>query len=210
MQPNKQINIFKSKIICWIATVIKVSVYLSSGNLIQITLSQNLSEGLVGPQARRRLSRCVLMGTRRTWPTGHSLGVQLGRAALNETAGSKGRKCVARWRKSYRKETKYKGKLNKKETWKINSLESKYCGWLTPPAQGAEAWRLFPPNFRHFAWGQRLKNNITINVNIYVFFLFCFTLTTSLKRSYLHVHGIDEENSRHKDSFSGLPWQSSG
>ena len=136
------------------------------------------------------------MRIRRMWTTGHSLGAQLGRAALNETAGSKGRSVL----QTVGKVTE----INKKETWKINNLESKYCGWLTLPAQGAEAWRLFPPNFRHFAWGQRLKNNITINGNICVFFLFCFILTASLQRSYLHVHGIDEENSTHKDSFSGL------
>ena len=124
-------------------------------------------------------------------------GAQLGWAALNKTAGSKGRSVL-----------RIGGKvtdINKKETWKINNLESKYYWWLTLPAQGAEAWRLFPPNFRHFAWGQRLKNNITINVNMCVFFLFCFTLTASLKRSYLRVHGIDEENSIHEESFLGLP-----
>ena len=38
--------------------------------------------------------------------------------------------------------------INKKETWKINSLESKYCTWLALPSemtQGSWAQRIFLP-----------------------------------------------------------------
>lgn len=46
---------------------------------------------------------------------------------LNEIVGSRGKECAMSWKEGY----------IKKEFWKINITESKYCTWLALPTKMA-------------------------------------------------------------------------
>ena len=51
-----------------------------------------------------------------------------GKITLNEIAGSRRKECAMSWKEGY---------IKKKESWKINIIELKYCTWLALPTKMA-------------------------------------------------------------------------